>query len=164
MALEVPIIQILSMYLGHPTYGFAVVLVALLLASGLGSLLVDRLDPPPWAPCALVAVLLALVTAGVFPFLHATLDLPDPARFAIGIGIVVACGVPMGMPLALGVRRLGRRSERSVAWAWGVNGAASVIGSCAVMIAMVFAGSHAALSLGALSYATAAMTARTGWR
>lgn len=164
MALEVPIIQILSMYLGHPTYGFAVVLVALLLASGLGSFLVDRLDPPPWAPCALVAVLLAVVTAGVFPFLHATLDLPDPARFAIGIGIVVACGVPMGMPLALGVRRLGRRSERSVAWAWGVNGAASVIGSCVVMIAMVFAGSHAALSLGALSYVTAALTARTDWR
>jgi len=164
MALEVPIIQILSMYLGHPTYGFAVVLVALLLASGLGSFLVDRFDPPPWVPCAVVAALLAVVTAGVFPFLHGTLDLPDAARFAIAIGLVTACGVPMGMPLALGVRRLGRRSERSVAWAWGVNGAASVIGSCAVMIAMVFAGSHVALTLGAISYATASLTARSDWR
>lgn len=163
MALEVPIIQVLSMYLGHPTYGFAVVLVALLLASGLGSLLVDRFDPSPWVPCAVVTVLLAVVAAGVFPFLHATLDLPDAARFAVGVGLVVGCGVPMGMPLALGVRRLGRRAERSVAWAWGVNGAASVIGSCLVMIAMVFAGSHAALALGVLSYATAAWTARSDW-
>ena len=160
MALEVPIIQILSMYLGHPIYGFAVVLVALLLASGIGSVLADRLDPAPWIPCAIVTVLLAAITLGVFPFLHATLDLPDAARFAIALVLVVVCGIPMGMPLALGVRRLGRRHERSVAWAWGINGAASVIGSCAVMIAMVFAGSHAALALGVLSYAASALVAR----
>jgi hypothetical protein len=66
------------------------------------------------------------------------------------------------MPLALGVRRLGRRDPGAVAWAWGINGASSVVGSCLVMIAMVFAGANAALLLGVLSYATAArMAART---
>src|SRR6185503_2421695 len=61
MALEVPVIQVLSMYLGHPTYGFAVVLVALLIATGIGSLLIDRLDPEPWQVCAIVAALLSIV-------------------------------------------------------------------------------------------------------
>jgi len=158
MALEIPIIQILSMYLGHPTYGLTVALVALLLSSGAGSLLADRVDAPRWVPCAIVAALLAVLTAGAFPLLHATLDLADPARFAIALAMLVACGVPMGMPLALGVRRLGSRDTRAIPWAWGINGAASVIGSCLVMIAMVFAGAHAALGMGVASYAVAALT------
>jgi spermidine synthase len=159
MALEVPIVQVLSMYLGHPVYGLTVALVALLLASGLGSLLVERFDPAPRVPCAIVTVLLAAVTVGVFPLLHATLDLPDAARFALALALVFVCGVPMGMPLAAGVRRLGRRGDAAVAWAWGTNGAASVVGSCLVMISMVFAGAHAALAIGVASYAMAAMTA-----
>jgi hypothetical protein len=65
----------------------------------------------------------------------------------------------MGMPLASGVRRLGRRGDSAVAWAWGTNGAASVVGSCLVMISMVFAGAHAALAIGVASYAMAAATA-----
>ncbi len=159
MALEVPIIQALSMYLGHPTYGLAVALVALLLSSGAGSLLADRLDPEPWIPCAIAAALLAALTVGAFPLLHATLDLSDPARFAIALVLLAACGVPMGMPLALGVRRLGRRNPAAVAWAWGANGASSVVGSCLIMIAMVFAGSSAALAMGAVSYAMCAVVA-----
>jgi hypothetical protein len=159
MALEVPIVQILSMYLGHPVYGLTVALVALLLASGIGSLLVEHFDPSPRVPCVVVTLLLVAVTAGAFPLLHATLDLPDPARFALALVLVFACGVPMGMPLALGVRRLGRRGDAAVAWAWGTNGAASVVGSCLVMIAMVFAGAHAALAIGVLSYLTAALAA-----
>ncbi len=159
MAMEIPVIQVLSMYLGHPTYGFAVVLVALLVATGIGSLVIDRAEIRPERVCTLVALLLVALTLGVFPLLHATLDLPDPARFSLALALVVGCGLPMGMPLALGVRRLGRSSARSVAWAWGINGAASVVGSCLVMIAMVFLGSHAALALGALSYAVAAACA-----
>jgi spermidine synthase len=159
MALEVPVVQVLSMYLGHPVYGLTVALVALLLASGLGSLLVERFDPAPAVPCAIVTALLVAVTLGVFPLLHATLDLSDPARFSLALALVFVCGVPMGMPLALGVRRLGRRGDAAVAWAWGTNGAASVVGSCLVMISMVFAGAHAALAIGVASYAMAAATA-----
>ena len=43
MALEVPLTQVLALYLGHPVYGFSVVLVALLISSGVGSLLSERL-------------------------------------------------------------------------------------------------------------------------
>jgi hypothetical protein len=41
-----------------------------------------------------------------------------------------------------------------------VNGAASVVGSCLVMIAMVFLGSTASLLGAALCYAVAALAAR----
>jgi spermidine synthase len=163
MALEVPLIQILSLYLGHPTYGFAVVLVALLVASGMGSLLADRTRLRPSRAAALVALLLAVVTAGVFALVRGTLDLSDPLRFTIALALTFALGVPMGFPLALGVRHLGRSDERGVAWAWAVNGTASVVGSCVVMIAMVFAGSQAALTAGVASYVISALAA-SSWR
>jgi hypothetical protein len=41
MALEVPLTQVLALYLGHCVFGFSVVLVALLLSSGVGSLLCE---------------------------------------------------------------------------------------------------------------------------
>lgn len=157
MALEVPIIQILSLYLGHPTYGFAVVLVALLVSSGVGSLWVERLDLPGTRACLLVAGVLALAAAGALPWVHATLAWPAAARFSAALLLVSMLGVPMGFPLALGVREVGRRDERSVAWAWGTNGAASVVGSCAVMVAMVFAGSRTALLGSVLCYGVAAL-------
>jgi hypothetical protein len=160
MAFEVPIIQIFSLYLGHPTFGFSVVLVSLLIASGLGSLLVDRFNLPPPTICAVIAVGLAVLTPSVFGIIHGTLGMSGPARFSIAIVILSAFGVLMGMPLALGVRRLGAEDARSVAWAWGINGVASVIGSCLVMIVMVFVGSHAALTAAALCYAISAVAAR----
>lgn len=163
MALEIPIIQILSLYLGHPTYGFSVVLVSLLVATGLGSLLVDRLRIRAARLCAGIAAGLALLTVGIFPLVHGTLDLPSPARFAAALGLVALLGLPMGMPMPLGIREIGRSDRRSVAWAWAINGAASVVGSCLIMIAMVFSGSHTALGVAALCYAVAAL-ARAAWR
>lgn len=162
MALEVPLTQVLALYLGHPTYGFAVVLVALLVSSGVGSWLVERRTLERSRVCALVALVLALIALGIFPLVHATMALPDAARFAMALAMVGLCGVPMGFPLALGVRELGRTNAIDVAWAWGINAAASVVGSCLIMIVMVFWGSREAIGLGAACYAMAAWASRTG--
>lgn len=156
MALEVPLIQVLALYLGHPVYGFSVVLVALLLASGVGSVLSQRLSPKRWKVCALISAVLAVVTVAVLPMVHGSIHFPDAARFGLAMLVVGLCGVPMGFPLALAVRELGQRDAASVAWAWGVNGAASVVGSCLLMVVMVFLDTGFALGLGALSYAIAA--------
>jgi hypothetical protein len=127
----------------------------------MGSLLVERLHFRKWLACAAVAVLLSLVAIGVFPLVHKTLGLPDLVRFMLAIIIVAACGVFMGMPLAMGVRELGRQNQRSVAWAWGINGAASVVGSGLVMIAMVFTSSSTALVGGIVCYALSAVAGST---
>lgn len=158
MAVEVPLVQILSLYLGHPTYGLSVVLVALLLSTGAGSLLADRVPISRGRICALVAAILFVLTASIFPLVHGTIQLPDAARFVLALLVLTACGLPMGFPLALAVRELGRSDSRSVAWAWAINGSASVVGSTIVMMVMVYLGTHAALALGVGSYAVAALT------
>jgi hypothetical protein len=157
MALEVPLVQILALYLGHPVYGFSVVLVALLLSSGAGSLLSQGSAVPRSAVCAAVAALLAIVAAGILPLVHRTIGLPDAARFGLALVLVLLCGLPMGFPLALAVREIGAKNEQNVAWAWGLNGAASVVGSCLVMVVMVFLETRIALVLAALCYAIAAL-------
>jgi len=63
----------------------------------------------------------------------------------------------MGFPLALAVKKIGAENQQNVAWAWGVNGAASVVGSCLVMVVAVFTESRYALGLGAVCYALAAL-------
>jgi hypothetical protein len=173
MAFEVPLVQILTLQLGHPTYGFAVVLVALLVSSGIGSLLSQRLRASPVALCAGLAAALVAVALGALPLVHATLDAPTATRFSVALTLTTALGIPLGMPLATGVRHLGAsegdatahaertpNTERRIAWAWAVNGAASVVGSCLVMLAMVFLGSTTALLGAALCYALAAAAAR----
>jgi spermidine synthase len=157
MALEVPLTQLLALYLGHPVYGFSVVLVALLLSSGVGSLLSQKMNHARWKICAVIGVLLMLLCLVILPLVHRTIHLSDPLRFGIALILVVICGVPMGFPLALAVREIGEKNEQNVAWAWGVNGAASVIGSCLVMVVMVFLETRFALVLGAGCYALAAL-------
>ncbi len=97
----------------------------------------------------------------LLPLVHASIGWPAPLRFTIALVVVVGCGIPMGFPLALGVRALGASDPQSVAWGWGLNAAASVVGACVIMIVMVFAGSPATLLLGAACYGLAALTGRT---
>jgi hypothetical protein len=153
------LVGVLSLYLGHPTYGFSVVLVALLISTGVGSLLVERVQFNRAKVCLVItAVLFALATV-VFPLVRGTIHLGTIPRFTIALLMVGLCGLPMGFPLALAIRALGRAGESSVAWAWAVNASASVVGSCLVMILMVFAGSQHAFVLSGLCYLIAAASA-----
>lgn len=163
MAFEVPLVQVLSLYLGHPTYGFAVVLVALLWAAAGGSFLAYRRSPPLGRMELVVAGALLITALAMFPLVHGTIHWPAPARFGIAVALVAACGVPLGFPLALGVQALKGRGagDHAVAWAWAVNGAASVVGSCLVMAVMIFAGTQAALALGIICYLVASWATRS---
>ena len=158
MAVEVPLTQILALYLGHPTYAFSIVLVALLISTGTGSLLIERVMISQRMICGLIAGLLTVVALSIFPVIHATIHWPDPMRFGLAIIAVALCGLPMGFPLALAVRAIGRVRPDDVPWAWAINSAASVVGSCLIMILMVFTSSYTALGLGACCYAVAMLT------
>ncbi len=161
MAFEVPLVQILSLYLGHPTYGFAVVLVALLLFASIGSLMVDRVRYHQSYVCLAIAGVLIAVALTLFQLVHATIDWPEAGRFALALGLVSICAVPMGFPLAMGIRGLVNKERRVIAWAWAVNSSTSVVGSCLVMVVMVYGGSGPALAIGVVCYLLSALS---GWR
>jgi hypothetical protein len=130
--IEIALIEHASLWLNSRTSGFALVLTGMLFFSGLGSLASDRLTMPNrrWLTLACLAVLLwcAAEIAGVQPAMLATLDWPWPLRWALVLAILAPVSLALGLPFPLGLACLGQNSS-TLPWAWGLNGAFSVVAS-----------------------------------
>lgn len=137
MLLEVSLMQRYTLFLGNPTYAFALVLATLLIGAGVGSALQPRLEGrASWVFGGLAAaiVLHALVVPAL---LDRALLLGSAGRIALSVATLLPLGVLLGVPFPLALARLARGPERVVGWAWAANGCASVIGPVlAVLLAI----------------------------
>jgi spermidine synthase len=144
LVLEVVLIQRFVLFLGFPTYALSVVLFALLIFTGIGSLVSVRLAKPDprrvlVAALGLGAAMIALAAVGLQPLLRALIDLPFAARIALTIAMLAPLGAVLGMAMPIGLRRLEGLYPSGVAWAWGINGIASVLASVlAITVAIMF--------------------------
>lgn len=87
---------------------------------------------------------------------QAAIAWPLALRIALAVALMMPAGMVMGIPLPAGVRLLAATQPQLVAWAWGMNGALSVLGAIlAVFIAMNW-GFSVTLLCGAALYAVAA--------
>ena len=159
--IEIPLIQKLILFLGHPTYALTVVLSTLLVASGIGSYLTTGVTPARAARRAMMATALVVIIAlGITllaaPLFAATLGLTLVVRVVIGVAILVPLGLVMGMPFPLGVKVLENHSAHSIVpWVWGVNGATSVLATVAAFVLALGWGYTFALLCGVACYAAA---------
>ncbi|MFW6184245.1 MAG: hypothetical protein ACOC8X_10655, partial [Chloroflexota bacterium] len=151
--IEVPLAQRFILVLDEPVTALAVVLFAVLLFSGLGSLTVPRWSLR-WALGALV-LLAALYPLLLEPFAALALRLPSLTRIPLTVLVLAPLGYLMGIPFAGGLRVVEHYDPSLVPWAWAINGSFSVISAVlAVMIALSW-GFSAVLWLGAAAYASA---------
>ena len=127
--LELPLMQRFILLLDHPTYSFAVVLFAVLVFSGVGSLLSERLGEHRSRAILALAVLAVVYAAGTGPFARAILGLPLAVRVFLAVLAMAPLGLLMGMPFPNGIGALRERRPTLIPWAWGVNGYASVVGA-----------------------------------
>ena len=164
LVLEVVLIQRFVLFLGFPTYALSVVLFALLVFTGLGSLLsvrAARAGPRRALVAALSAgaLMIVLVAFGLQPLLRELISLPFGVRIALTVALLAPLGVVLGLAMPLGLHRLQALHPTGVAWAWGINGIASVLASVlAVTVAIMFGFTVATLLalacyLGALAHA-----------
>jgi predicted membrane-bound spermidine synthase len=159
---EVAMIQKFILFLGHPVYSLAIVLLSLLAFSGIGSFLSGRFDKDRLA-VVLVKVLAALVVLvliyviALSPIFYGLVHLSRLVRIVISVALMMPLAVVMGMPMPLGIKVLNRRAPEMVPWAWGVNGAASVMGSIAALAIAILTGFNQALLVGAALYLLAAV-------
>jgi hypothetical protein len=73
------------------------------------------------------------------PLFQAFIGLDLTVRVVIAALLLMPLGLLMGMPFPLGIRLVDRVNPGLVAWAWGVNGFSSVLGSIlTVMIAQSY--------------------------
>ncbi len=140
MLVEISLIQRFVLFLGHPVYALTVVLFTFLLGAGLGSAASRAYVDAARAlrPVLVTVAAACLLYAFLLPdLLSALLGLDRLVRIALALVLLLPLGLVMGMPLPTGVRVLSRSGEDEVAWAWGINGAASVLGSTlAVLLAL----------------------------
>ena len=130
LGVEVALMQLFGLFLGHPNYAISVVLAALLLSSGIGALLADsilkRLPNIRFVAFALAAFILGEFLV-VFPRLSSMLGMPFAARVAIAAALIFPIGLCLGVFMPTGIEALKRISPEFVPWAWGVNGVFSVL-------------------------------------
>lgn len=168
MLVEIPLIQRFSLLLGQPVLALAVVLGALLLGGGLGSLFESRytvVQLPRVVPLGAIGVVLALVLLRFA--LPALIDAALPAsldmRAMIVVAVLLPLGFMMGMLFPAGLRIAHRVDPQGVAAYWGANAVASVLGSALAMALAINSGFSAALLLGAALYAVAGLLSFGLW-
>ena len=160
MMVEISLIQRLTVFLGHPTYSFVVVLATLLFASGVGSYvsgLINRKATPKGLITVLAAivVLLLIYLFFVFDLFIELMPLPKLQRILLAIAVMLPPGFIMGMAFPMGIPIARRAHPHLVPWGWGVNGAFSVFASLFSLFISLNFGLKTVLSIGVLCYAFA---------
>ena len=169
MLIEVALLQRFVLLLGHPVYSLTVTLFSLLLGTGAGSFMNQRLSDRQLlrrVGLALPAIA-GIAILGIFALpgiIAAAIGASHMTRIAMAVALVAPAGVLMGMPLPAGIRLMAVTHSELVPWAWGINGAFSVIGATlAVFLAMNW-GFSVTLLTGAVVYLLAAVLLRSSYR
>jgi hypothetical protein len=142
MLIEVAVLQRFVLLLGHPVFSVTVTLFSLLLGTGIGAGLSRRLAGPGLkTSTALSIVVIALLgvvcVPAVTPLVNWAIPFSRPARIAIAAAALLPIGMILGIPMPAGIQLLRARAPEMLTWAWGINGALSVVGATlAIFIAM----------------------------
>jgi hypothetical protein len=142
MLFEVAVLQRFVLLLGHPVYSLTVTLFSLLLGTGIGAAWSRHLAGHglPRATALTLLVIAGLGVAAVWlvsPLVAWAIPFARPVRIAIAVATLVPIGMILGIPMPAGIRLLTARAGQMVTWAWGINGALSVVGATlAIFIAM----------------------------
>lgn len=159
---EVALIAKFVVPLGNPTISASILITAMLVFSGIGSLVSERISDV--ARIALPAILLAI---GLLLIAYAWWLDPVLGRIgAMSYGLRILCcfalvappAFLMGFPMATAMTWLGRLGKEAVfIWAWGINGAMSVVGAAAVPIVATAFGLSTVLTISGIAYLVAIM-------
>jgi hypothetical protein len=162
IAVQISFVQRFVLFLGHPVHAIAVVILAFLLWSGLGSVCSERVlrrVPPGALVVAFAAVLVGYDLALPLLFHSAAIAWPVPAKILLSVALLFGLAFPMGMFFPHGIRLVERAAPELVPWAWGANSAASVIGSILALALAIQAGFHAVALVGVVVYAATVLPA-----
>jgi hypothetical protein len=131
MLVEISLIQRMSIFIGHPVYGLSIVLFSIILSTGIGSFVSERLTLRNRAHIAIWLGILGVYLIALplwLPTLTHTLE-PAPllTRAAATVGVILPAGMLMGFAFPTGMRLVTQVDPRPTPWFWAINGAAGVL-------------------------------------
>ena len=154
IAVELALLQHLTLLVGHPIYTLSVLLFTLLAFGGIGAALSPRWSM--WKACAAVAIIGTVEALALPKLVPALLWLPLWGRIAVAIALMAPLGLAMGMPFPRGLKHTGEGSLPAPPFYWGLNGIMSVIGSVTTVFVALNWGFQAAMLMGSVCYVLAA--------
>jgi hypothetical protein len=156
MFVELGLLHKLTLAVGGPTYVLSVLLFALLLSCGLGSLLSARIAQSFRARFGSFAIVVAVVGVVTAELIERWYQLDGVSssvlRAVCVIAMVTPIGLCLGAPFPDLLRRSGRSDERRLAYLWAVNGVGSVLGGALTLILMPLLGANIVLLGGCVLY------------
>ena len=161
MFIEIALMQRFSLFLGHPTYGFTVILFGLLLMTGLGSWTESLIEP--WDGPLHTALLWMLIPCLILmnalspALLHHTVGEDFGIRIAVTLALIGPSAFLMGFYFPAGMTFIQQLHDSLAAWYWSVNGAFSVVGSVLAMASSLAFGVSATVQAGIALYFAAAV-------
>lgn len=162
MFIEVPLLQRLTLVVGHPAQAAALVLCVLLGSSGFASLASDRITGTSPRRIALSLAILCVVGLLMAVFgdeLGRTfLGAPSWLRPVLAGVSIVPVGLLMGLATPHGLRVAAKGSPKLVPMLWATTSFASVVGSVLSVMVSMHAGFGTALGVGAMCYLLGGLT------
>ncbi len=153
--IEICFIQKFTLFLGQPVYTMLTVISTMLLFSGIGSMLSNKVlgilknVKIIYIIIAALTILIGLLNSVIFDSL---VRMDIMWRVIISVAMIAPLAFFMGIPFPYGMSRIDNNSKYLVAYGWGVNGFFSVLGSVlAVMLSMSY-GFKAVFILAAVLY------------
>jgi len=145
MLIEIGLMQRFSVLLGHPIWALSIVLFSMILFTGAGSLVSDRIRVDHRRLVLLgpgIAVAIGLAVAGIQPAIDASVAAPFVVRALVTLVFTVPIGLVLGFCFPVGMRLVARHSERATPWMWGINGGFGVLGGVVAVIFSLLWGSR----------------------
>jgi len=158
MFVEIGLIQRISVFLGHPIYALGIGLFSIILSTGLGSLLSERLTPSRPIHVAIWLGLLAAYLLALPYWLpdltHSSLVIGQlPLRALTSVLVIFPAGLLMGFGFPTGMRLVTRIDARPTPWLWGVNGAAGVLAAGLAVACSIGFSVDVTIQVGGVCYA-----------
>jgi hypothetical protein len=155
MFVEIVLIQQCILYLGNPVYATTASIAILLLSSGAGSYFSSRFGsftPNLWKWPLTLSVILVVLAFISTPLFRSTISYPEVVKILILCFLYMPLGFLMGMPFPLGLEKLSFHGDKTVAWAWGINGFFSVISTVLATIIAIELGFFWLIIFGSVAY------------
>jgi spermidine synthase len=157
---EVGLISRFTLALTNPTISASVMIAGMLVFSGLGAFLSERLFDRARVTLPVILLLVAILLTGYGLFLSPVLDwigaYPYALRLIFCFALIAPPAFLMGFPMATAMTWLTRlKKDHMFVWAWGINGCFSVIGAALVPIVATNFGLAAVLEIAGVAYLVA---------
>ena len=144
MTMEIALIQRLSVLISHPVYALGILLFTMILSTGVGSFVSEKLPLArrPWVflyPLLAVGAILGLRFL-LSALLAGMITSPMSAKIVAAIAVISPMGVILGFFFPTGMRLVRAVGSAGTPWYWALNGVFGVLASATAVFVSIFLG------------------------